>query len=382
MALAEKMLGYWMTIQRSLFPWVEEGLGKLTEKEQKLITILDMIGIEGFINRSRSLQGRPMEERAPIARAFVAKATYNIPTTTALVDRLKCDQKLRCICGWERANDIPSKSTFSRAFTEFTQTQLTERVHEALVVESLSEDIVMHISRDSTEIEVREKPQKKETPETDMEEPKPKRGRPRKGEEAVKTPTRLERQQTMTLEEMLEDLPKQCDVGTKKNSKGYKETWNGFKLHLDCADGQIPISCILTSASTNDTQVAIPLATMTSERVVNLYDLMDAGYDAQIIREHSESLGHVPIIDINTRRNKELKQEVNAEARRFKLINLEKPEDRRYKERTGVERVFARLKDEFGGRMIRVRGDARVMTHLMFAILALTADQMIRLAST
>ena len=120
---------------------------------------------------------------------------------------------------------------------------------------------------------------------------------------------------------------------------------------------------------------------MTSQRVTNLYDLMDSAYDAPIIREHSRSLGHVPIIDINPRRNTKLKEELKAEARRFQLLHFERSEDRRYKERTNVERVYARLKDEFGGRMIRVRGWAKVMTHLMFGILALTADQPMRIAT-
>ena len=44
-----------------------------------------------------------------------------------------------------------------------------------------------------------------------------------------------------------------------------------------------------------------------------------------------------------------------------------------------VERVNARLKDEFGGRSIRVRGPAKVMAHLMFGVLALTADQILKL---
>jgi hypothetical protein len=185
----------------------------------------------------------------------------------------------------------------------------------------------------------------------------------------------------MTLEKMLADLPRQCDVGTKKNSKGHKETWIGFKFHVDAADGQIPISCILTSASTHDSQVALPLAAMTSQRITNLYDLADSAYDAPIIREYSRSLGHVPIIDINPRRNAKLKEELRAEERRLELLHFERPEDRRYKERTNVERVYARLKDEFGGRMIRVRGYAKVMTHLMFGILALTADQLMRLVT-
>ncbi|MBT9142984.1 MAG: hypothetical protein DDT29_01383 [Dehalococcoidia bacterium] len=268
-----------------------------------------------------------------------------------------------------------------------------------MIGNNLSEKILGHspigvedkISRDSadprsesrTRIEAREKPQKKAKAEAELNPEKPKRkgGRPKKGEERVKEPTRLERQQTMTLEEMLEDLPRQCDVGTKKNSKGYKETWVGYKLHIDVADGQIPVSCILTSASVHDSQVALPLAAMTSQRVTNLYDIMDSAYDAPIIREDSKRLGHVPIIDINPRRNTKLKEELRAEARRFELLHLERPEDRRYKERTSVERVNGRLKDEFGGRMIRVRGHAKIMAHLMFGILALAADQLIRLVA-
>jgi hypothetical protein len=383
MASVKTLSQYWLKIQSSLFPWLEEELGDLTEKEQKLVTTLELIRIERFTTFSRSLHGRPPKERAAIARAFVAKAAYNMPTTRALLDRLACDKKLRRICGWEQKGEIPSESTFSRAFAEFSESQLPACVHQAMISENLSEDIVGHISRDSTEIEVREKPQKETKAETESDEQKPKRklGRPKKGEESIREPTRLERQQTMTLEEMLADLPHQCDVGTKKNSKGLKESWIGFKFHLDAADGQIPVSCILTSASTHDSQVALPLAVMTSQRITNLYDLMDAAYDAPIIRERSKLLGHVPIIDINTRRNTKLKEELRAEARRFELLHFERPEDRRYKERTNVERVYARLKDEFGGRMIRVRGYAKVLAHLIFGILALTADQLMRLVS-
>ena len=36
----------------------------------------------------------------------------------------------------------------------------------------------------------------------------------------------------------------------------------------------------MTSASTHDSQVAIPLGTLTAGRVENLYDLMDAAYDS------------------------------------------------------------------------------------------------------
>ena len=44
----------------------------------------------------------------------------------------------------------------------------------------------------------------------------------------------------MEIKEMLEELPKDCDVGTKMNSKGYKKSWIGYKLHIDAADGHVP----------------------------------------------------------------------------------------------------------------------------------------------
>ena len=179
----------------------------------------------------------------------------------------------------------------------------------------------------------------------------------------------------------LNDLPTACDVGTKKNSKGYKTTWVGYKLHIDVADGQIPISCLLTSASLHDSQAAIPLATLSAERTTNLYDLMDAAYDAEQIRQHSRSLGHVPLIDVNPRGDKARAEELRTEARRRKNLGFQRAEQVRYNERTAGERVNGRLKDEFGGRHVRVRGAAKVMCHCMFGVLALTADQLVRLVT-
>ena len=43
--------------------------------------------------------------------------------------------------------------------------------------------------------------------------------------------------------------------------------WIGYKLHLDTIDGGIPVSALVTSASLNDSQVAIPLATITIDAI-------------------------------------------------------------------------------------------------------------------
>ena len=140
-------------------------------------------------------------------------------------------------------------------------------------------------------------------------------------------------------------------------------------------------STLLTSASLHDSQAAIPLATLSAERTTNLYDLMDAAYDAEPIRQHSRSLGHVPLIDTNPRRDKALAEELRTEARRLQRIGFQLPEQARYNERTAGERVNGRLKDEFGGRHVRVRGASKIMCHCMFGVLALTADQLVRLVT-
>jgi len=375
--LRETLSQYWLDIQGSLFPWLKEALGELTEKQQQLVMTLEWVRLEEYLSTPYGLPGRPPADRTAIARAFVAKMVYTLPTTTVLIDRLKSDSQLRRLCGWERKSAIPGEWTFSRAFAEFAESRLPECVHEALIHRHYAGEIVGHISRDSTAIEAREKPVKTVAKTAEEKMPK-KRGRPKKGEERSKVPTRLERQIAgMSLAEMLDDLPKACNVGTKKNSKGYKSSWTGYKLHIDAADGGIPISCILTSASSHDSQSAIPLAAMTSRRVSNCYDLMDSAYDAPQIHEYSRRLDHVPLIDTNPRRDKALKEELANERKRCKAANYQTAEAQRYNERSTVERVNGRLKDEFGARSVRVRGHAKVMCHLMFGILALTADQLL-----
>ena len=366
-------------MQGVLFPALQEQLGPLSDKHQQLVLVLNLIQIEAMVASWSGGVGRPAKDRRAMARSFVAKAVFNMSTTRQLLDRLSVDVSLRRICGWESQREIPHESQFSRTFADFAASELPQRLHATLIAETQQERLIGHISRDSTEIEAREKPLRRPVAEVPLK-PVGKRGRPKSGEQPLPPePTRLERQAGMTLEQMLDDLPRACNVGSKNNSKGYKETWIGYKLHLDVADGQIPISCILTSASLHDSQAAIPLARLTAQRVTHLYDLMDSAYDAQSIHEQVCGLGQIPIIDAHPRRDAQQKAELQAEAKRRKLLNFNYAEDVRYRERTTVERVNARLKDEFGGRLIRVRGNAKVMCHLMFGIVALAADQILRL---
>ena len=378
----ERIMQRWSVVQHELMPELVAEVGVLTPKLEKLIHTLEWVRIEEFVPLWHGV-GRPWHDRGALANAFVAKAVLGLVTTAGLIERLMIDRALRRICGFAFWKKLPDEATFSRAFEEFAQARLAERVHEALIKEHLGQSLIGHISRDGTAIEARERPvsaadrslvqaaatQEALLPAKDVlaqEAPAPrKRGRPRRGEVRAPKETIIGRQRSQSLAQMIAELPRQCDRGSKCNAQGYKIAWNGYKLHLDTADCGVPISALLSSASMHDSRAGVPLSLMSATRVTNLYDLMDAAYCSTEQREHSRTLGHVPLIDHNPRGGEK--------------IEFDPAQARRYNERTAAERTNARLKDEFGGNAIWVKGHTKVMGHLMFGVLALSADQLMRL---
>jgi len=261
------------------------------------------------------------------------------------------------------------------------------------------ERLIGHIARDSTAIPARERfpetsEQRKERKARKAEKAKKaKKGKSKQAAvkqkkerfqraKAAERGTRIQRQRHQEVARMLNDLPRGCDIGTKTNSQGHEQHWRGYKLHLDVADGQVPISAVLTGASVHDSQVAIPLMTLTSQRVVHLYELMDSAYDADSIHAHSRQLNHVPIIAPHPRRGTKKPSQLPKVFPPQPTPQLTWAQQERYKTRTMSERVNARLKDEFGASHIRVRGAAKVMAHLMFGVLVLTVDQWLRMSAS
>lgn len=351
----------WHGIQRQLLPVLSEELGPLCDNDRRFVEVLALVPTETFLWRFEwSGNGRPPCSRLWLFHAFLAKSVYGFPTTVALIEALRTRPSLRRLCGWETAGDVPDAATFSRAFADFAEVKLVQQLHADMVQTHCGPKLVGHISRDATAIAARERPVAASPPGSPVpDQLRRKRGRPKKGQEPPPPPpTRLQQQPQRTLEENLADLPCQCDSGCKRGSKGQPEYWRGYKIHLDTVDGDVPVAAILTSASTHDSQVAIPLMQMTSQRVTALYELMDAAYDAQAIHDFAASLGHVPLIEPVQRGN---------------WVPLDPAQRKRFGERSASERVNSRLKEEFGGRTVRVRGAAKVMTHLMFGVLAITA---------
>ncbi len=123
----------WRRIQVCLLPGLEECLDEpLTERLKQFVRVLEVVRIEKHIAAPPELaQGRPCQDRRFLARAFLAKAVYNLPTTELLMEMLRLQPNLRRLCGWERRRQIPSPATFSRAFGEFAAAGLGDAVHAA-----------------------------------------------------------------------------------------------------------------------------------------------------------------------------------------------------------------------------------------------------------
>jgi hypothetical protein len=356
----------WSSIQSWLFPSLEDEIGALDGKHRLFVAVCELCAPQDHMAGYRWCgNGCPPSDRLALCKAFIAKAVWDFATTRELIDAIRHRPALRRLCGWESLGEVPSEATFSRAFEAFARDGRPQQIHASMVKASHGEKIAGHVSRDSTAIHAREKAGEK--PKAQPAAKRGRRGRRPKDAPPVPPPepTRLQRQLERDLQANLADLPTVCDWGCKKNSQGKVESWRGYKLHLDTIDGDIPVSAVLTSASLHDSQAAIPLAQMSAERVVSLYDLADAAYDAREIREMSARLGHVAIIDSNPRRGEK--------------VEFTPAEAMRYKERSAAERVNSHLHDEHGGRHVRVRGPVKVAAHLFFGLLVIAAEQTLRL---
>lgn len=374
MHFREILSNFWNKIQHNLFPQLEEDIGELSSEHKNLISVLELIRIEEFIPSTTFAEGRPTKERHAIARAFIAKIILKLQYTKQLVKELNKNRQLRTICGFETFKKVPSESTFSRAFNEFANNSLPDKVHQVLIKEIYKDQIVGHMMIDSAPLEAREKHLKKNS----VANRKKAKNDKRKAQKAGELNRRQKQMKENDLDKMIGGLPNQCDKGMKKSADGYTKIWKGYKLHAAVDDHCIPLAVIVTSASLNDCEVAIPLMFKSDKVSKNFYSLMDAAYDHPEIKEYSVSLGQVPVIDQCPHTHKQ-KIEKEAEKERKKLINFQTAEDKRYKERFSKERFNALYKDYNGGNSIFYRGHSKVFCHVMFGVLTLTASTMIKL---
>jgi hypothetical protein len=352
--------------QKEIFPGLKHYFGYLINKHEMLLQILDLIDLNAIYPSCywNANFGRPPEHRHRFVIAFLAKSLWNIAQTNTLIEYLKTDRVLRTICGFDERNQLlPSESTFSRSFKEISDSKVGEKLLEYIIIVHCSETLQEHVSIDGSAIAVAEKahPAKKIWVKT--KSGKKKRVVENKNKNSAKI------QLTQDTATIINNLSKVCDYGTKKDSKGYKYTWKGYKLHVAVNDYNIPVAAIVTSASVNDTLVAIPLIRNVEDRIDNLYYLMDAGYDATAIRAEITNHGKVGLIDFNHRGNK-------ADNRAFMTHEKE-----RYGNRSFSESLFSHLKMQHLPSYILYRGIEKVQTVLHFALSIIATLQIIKYSS-
>ena len=128
-----------------------------TRLEQIFITLdLDPV----FNKIPISSQGGPDGyDTASKLRAVIAARTEHIPSTAALVRRLKSDPVFRYNCGFKVFGSVPSESTFSRFYRMLGETNILKGLHQALISKAEEMGIIdtKVVAVDSTKINAYEK---------------------------------------------------------------------------------------------------------------------------------------------------------------------------------------------------------------------------------
>ena len=161
---------------------------------------------------------------------------------------------------------------------------------------------------------------------------------------------------------MVAALPGDCDVGAMRRASR--------------SPGRAT-SC--TTASLQDSQAAIVLSRLSTGRATCLHELKDAACDNDEIGFHAFLQDHVAITDVNPRRDTQLNEHRARKAWAQRCASDVEPQMLRTNDRSSMEQVNDLLKDACGGRHVRVRDHAKVTAHLMFGVVVLTVDQLMRL---
>ena len=207
-------------------------------------------------------------------RALIAAKLEQIPTTAALVRRLKSDPVFRYNCGFEVFGNVPSEATLSRFLKVLAETDILKDLHRALVSKAEEMGIIdtISVAIDSSKVEAYEK------------------SRPKK---------------------YLSQDGSSADWGVKQNTDGNKIAWFGYKVHIATdTKSELPIAVAVTPASIHDSNMALDIIKQVEENVIThpRYYLMDSGYDSADIYTAVRYDHHAQaVIPLNLRGAKEPK---------------------------------------------------------------------------
>ena len=64
----------------------------LSGRYEPFVAVVELVRLETLLPSICNLPGRPPQDRTALARAFIAKAVFDIPTTRALIERLRVER--------------------------------------------------------------------------------------------------------------------------------------------------------------------------------------------------------------------------------------------------------------------------------------------------
>jgi len=99
MSVGEFVSDAWHRFQGKLFPFLAGEVGPLGKTHRRFVAVPGLARVERHLHHHRRGVGHPPADRNALARAFVARAVWDLPTTRALIDRLPCDPTPRRLCG-------------------------------------------------------------------------------------------------------------------------------------------------------------------------------------------------------------------------------------------------------------------------------------------
>jgi len=194
---------------------------------------------------------------------------------TELVERLTHDPVLRYDCGFEVFGKVPSIATFSRIYSQLTETEALYELFKQQVQQAESMGLLdtSSIAIDASKVTAAEK----SVPRKDIKYD---------GQSA--------------------------NWDSKLDTNGNQITWFGYKLHIATdVKSELPVALSITPASTNDGIMAESVLKECSNNLTGKpqYYLMDAGYDHKVLYELIRKDYQVQaIVPLNHRGAKEPKE--------------------------------------------------------------------------
>ena len=208
---------HWLTIQPSLFNFIEDEVGELDEEQRLFVRVAESLELRQIAARYGWCgNGRKPSSRLAIFKLLLMKHVWNWPETKDALGEVRRSPALRRLCGWEAQSEIPSDSTVSRAFADFALDKMADGLLAKFAGKIFKDRIVIHRSIDSTEIDARER---SATKDEKADAAKDAAIRAQVAANA-KDFNALAAQKNRGLDTNLSLLPTLCDWGCKRNSKG------------------------------------------------------------------------------------------------------------------------------------------------------------------